>query len=613
MNRDGRSSHPPGAQGETLLVAAAAVAGAVGLALVGGAWLAVTLDGARLHGGISAWLGAVARLRSHPGDPAAAWGHFATHVPGPVLYWACTAVVTATVAGLSWALVRLWRSVGAPPRGERFGVEVDARVATRADVAPLVIRRGPVPAGRFLLGRMAPRGPLLATEDPDRHPAKGRAARLQGARGSVALIGPTRSGKTRLASRGIANWDGPVVAVSVKRDLYDATINAREVRGKVAVFDPGGVTGIPTARWSPLCDITTVSGAMRAARALSSAIPRAGAQTGDFWTKHAESLIGAYFSVVGLSRLLPDVMEGRPPFTMQRLAALAFAQAGITDTDVNELVVAGLHESRPLEVRLLADNAANKLAALQREDQKIRSSIYVTARLALEAWSEPAVAHSATDDPRPTYDAPAPSDQPEPFIDLDWLMGGGDNVANTLYLSASHTEFTRLAPVLGGLLGDLREQIHADDIAGRRLAKPLLIVIDEAGQLELDWLPAEVSTIAGLGAILVTCWQSRAQITHRYGTLADAVLAGHRTKVFFNGIDDPSTLDYVTRIAGTTTVPHRGWNADLATGRRGINETERAENLFPPNLVRQLRRGSAVLIHASVPPIQLASHLTGCT
>ena len=56
-----------------------------------------------------------------------------------------------------------------------------------------------------------------------------------------------------------------------------------------------------------------------------------------------------------------------------------------------------------------------------------------------------------------------------------------------------------------------------------------MFVIDEAGQLELGWLPTEISTIAALGAFFVTCWQSLSQMQHRYTTLADTVLSGHRT------------------------------------------------------------------------------------
>jgi hypothetical protein len=42
------------------------------------------------------------------------------------------------------------------------------------------------------------------------------------------------------------------------------------------MFDPGGATGLPTARWSPLAATTTSTGALRTGRALAQAIPRAG-------------------------------------------------------------------------------------------------------------------------------------------------------------------------------------------------------------------------------------------------------------------------------------------------------------------------------------------------
>jgi type IV secretion system protein VirD4 len=450
----------------------------------------------------------------------------------------------------------------------------------------------------------------LATEDRERYPAKGRAGRRQGDRGSVALIGPTRAGKTVLASAGIVAWDGPVVALSVKRDLYNATAAARAQRGELAVFDPGGVTKLSTARWTPLRDVTTASGALRAGRALAQAIPRTGVQGGDFWAQHGETFIGAYMSIAGLSQLLPNT-DGTPrkALTIQRLATWAYMGAGITEPLVNELVRLGLSAGQPLEVQLLARNAATKLMAFHHEDPRIRGSIYATARLAFESWSEPSVAHSASDDPRPAYNADEVLGGRPRFLDLEWLMADGTGRANTLYLAAPDTEFARLAPVLGGLLGDLREQIHHWDIEGRPLAKPLLFVIDEAGQLELAWFPAEVSTIAGLGAMFVTCWQSRAQITHRYGTLADAVLGGHRSKVIFNGTDDPSTLEYLSRVAGTEHVGRRGWSADTGGGRRTVSEHAQREDLLPAHVVRQMRRQEAVLLHGTLPPIHLKAVL----
>lgn len=601
---DRRSSQT--STGEVVGVAIGALV--LGLAGIvwGGARLAALVTGGSVSGGVGAALRAAGLLGTSPGDPAEAWGESAAGLPGPGVYWACTALVAALVAGVVGVAMWLWRRWSSPGRA-RVGVVTEARLARGVDVRPLAVTASVPPTGRMLLGRMAPRGPLLATEDRERHPLRGRRlAHLQGDRGSVALIGPTRSGKTVLAAAGIIGWDGPVVALSVKRDLFDATASARAVRGQVAVFDPGGVTGMPSARWTPLRDVRTTSGALRAGRALAAAIPRQGVTGGDFWAAHGESLTSAYMALAGLSQLVPTA-DGMPrvALTIGRLASWTFRHVGINDPTVNELIRLGLDASRPLETRLLAKDAATKLLAFDGEDPRIRASIYATARLAFDAWNEPSVAHSASDDPREFYfSAEVPESTPR-YLDLDWLMEGPDGRSNTLYLTAPATEFGRLAPVLGGLLGDLREQIHTWDVAGRRLGKPLLIVIDEAGQLELRWLPEEVSTIAGLGGMFVTGWQSKAQINHRYGTLADAVLGGHRSKVFFNGIDDLSTLEYIAKIAGTEHVAQRGWSADTWGGRRTVSEHTQREDLLPAHVVRQMRRQEAVLVHGTLPPIHL--------
>jgi len=130
----------------------------------GEAWFVALLVGGTLTGGVGDAVGAMGPLASSPGDPTAAWGDAAEGLPGPVLYWACTAVVAAVVVGLAAGIFWLWRRWSVPSR-VRLGVPAEARLARRRDVTPLVVSSTVPPMGRLLLGRLSRRGPLLATED----------------------------------------------------------------------------------------------------------------------------------------------------------------------------------------------------------------------------------------------------------------------------------------------------------------------------------------------------------------------------------------------------------------------------------------------------------------
>jgi type IV secretion system protein VirD4 len=137
---------------------------------------------------------------------------------------------------------------------------------------------------------------------------------------------------------------------------------------------------------------------------------------------------------------------------------------------------------------------------------------------------------------------------------------------------------------------------------GRPFPAPLLMLIDEAGNMPLSWLPEVSSTCAGIGIQLVTVWQSLAQIHEAYGKRADVLLTNHATKLFFPGASDDSTLGYVSKIVGDEEIERRSWSNDLSGGRRSISGQQNREPLVPYFLARLPRYGSALLIHSNLPP-----------
>lgn len=579
---------------EAAALGGAAVVVAFGGVVWVGAALAAKLSGARLRGDLVDAVRAGLELPEHLGDPRLAWSSASDRaaLPGATVYWTSTFAVFAVVLTLGWVAVRWWRATHQRSR-VRLGVETQARFSTVADLAPLIVRR-PVPTGRFVLGEV--HGRLVATEDRGGAGAGSSRRWLrrpirQGDRGSVAVIGPSRSGKTANVIAGLLDWDGPAVVVSIKRDLIDATLRARAVRGETKIFDPSGVSGISPsrlARWSPLRAAHTPRGAQKAAAALAASIPRSGVDGGaDYWVKQAEILLSGLLGAAALD-------SSR---TMADLAEWVFGKeipAENQPTEAFEILCRAKEEGSPAE-REAAGTAMLHLNAVWMLDERVRSSVYATVQTVVQAWFDPAVQLSATIE----------VDKGQRFVDLDWLAP--DDGTNTLYLVAPLDDQRRLAPVLGGLLGDLKDQAYQRDVAGSPLPKPLLMVIDEAGNMPLAWLPEVAATCAGIGVLLVTIWQSKAQLDAAYGRLADSVLTNHLTKLVFSGCSDAATLGYVSRLLGDEEVSRRTLSYDVAGGlrRRSVSESTGRESLTPFHLLRQVRPGEAVLIHGTLPPAHL--------
>src|SRR5680860_1369908 len=240
--------------------------GVIGLAFIVwgiGQLAGLTFGDGALSTGFGQMPGVLSRLPGTLSDPAAAWpAPDRTRLPGPGGFYAVAAAVLGCLAAVGLGSARLARR---GPWSSHVGRgESGARWARASDLRALVVRRAQ--PGRLTLGRLGRR--LVATEP----------------RASTIVIGPSQSGKTAgLAIPAILEAAGPVVAVSVKRDLLDHTLHARSAVGEVRIYDPTGAARLDDERvvgWDPVRSCETWAEARRLAHNLTSAQGAAGGPLG---------------------------------------------------------------------------------------------------------------------------------------------------------------------------------------------------------------------------------------------------------------------------------------------------------------------------------------------
>jgi type IV secretion system protein VirD4 len=503
---------------------------------------------------------ALAVLR-HPAEPALAWSARARALLPPTwLLYALAALVLALGASLTVAVIASLQSLrNGGPLGEGVSGHGGRRPrpsgvgwARRRDLALLRVG-GPGP-GRLVLGRHPGIRrnrvwSLLATE----------------ARASVIVLGPSQSGKTSgLAVPAILEWNGPVLATSVKTDLVRDTLPWRQHQGRAWVYDPTLSTGLPASNWSPLGRCRDWQSARQVAAWLcGSARPRAGTMADDdFWYGAAAKLLAPHL--------------------------LAAATGGRTIADVVRWIDAQDEE----EVAILlegagVEEATRAAAASWARDDRTRSSIYTTAEMVLEAFADPTVAASAC-----TCD-----------IQASRLLEGG---STSLYICAPSHEQDRLRPVFATLVHEvLTAAFDLAGRAGRPLDPPLLVVLDEAANIApLRDLDVLASTAASHGVQLLTVWQDLAQIQARYGDRHATVVNNHRAKLLLSGVSDPATLEYASRLLGEGVVGDASTTID-ASGARSTTRAGRERRLLTDAELRRIKTNEAVLVYGHLRPARL--------
>jgi type IV secretion system protein VirD4 len=506
--------------------------------------------------------GVVVRLPGRLADPAQAWPRPARgRLPGAAEVYATLGLLAAGAAAL-W--VAASRSGLAPAVALALRSRPDgARWATPGELRPLFgsgpsANSGVRPAGggRLALGRS--HGRLLYTEQ--RH--------------ALVAFGPPQSGKSAgLAVPALLEWDGPAVASSIKTDLLACTIARRRELGDAFVFDPFALSAGQSHTWSPLAGAHTWDGALEVAWRLAAAgeLDHKGVEGGDFWAIAAEQ------------RLAPLLyVAARTDAGMEAVVRWTYGQgARELDTAVSELTGSARSEAELAD----AHAAYDALRAFETQADRTRSSIEATAQGLLRAYRFERVLRSARGCE----------------ITADGLL---DQRA-TLYLIGDAKASKLLRPIFLALLSEIVDRAYERaTLAGGRLALPLLLCLDEAGNVApLPNLGEVASTAPSHNIQLVSIFHDLAQARSRYGRQAETVVNSHRARMLLPGVADLDTLRYFSSLAGEEEIR----DTTRTTGAGGSNRTtgRRRRPLIAPEQLRQLPQGWALLLYGRLPPTRL--------
>lgn len=502
-------------------------------------------------GGIRDLLSAAGRLPSHLDNPARAWPAPLRHrLPGPAGFYAALAVLTCAVVGLA-AVIR--RADGGGMFRRR---DPGARWAGSGELRALRNTRRGRSAGRLALGRHGRR--LLYAER--RH--------------ALVAFGPPQSGKSAgLAVPALLEWRGPAVASSIKTDLLSVTRERRSRLGNVFVFDPFALAGVPSHTWSPLGGARSWDGALEVAWRLASAaeLDHKGVEGGDFWAIAAEQ------------RLAPLLFAAaRSAAGIDALVRWAYGQ-GARELDEALARIAG--EAQDEGELADAHAAYDAVRAFETQADRTRSSIEATAQALLRAYRFARVARSAA----------------SCEITADRLL---DEEA-TLYLIGDAKASKLLRPIFLALLSEIVDRAYERaTLAGGRLALPLLLCLDEAGNVApLPNLSEIASTAPSHNIQLVSIFHDLAQARSRYGRQAETVINSHRARMLLPGVADLDTLRYFAGLVGETeAVEITRTSGDGGTSR---STGWRRRPLVAAETLRQLPDEQALLIYGRIPPVRV--------
>ncbi|MFD5341772.1 type IV secretory system conjugative DNA transfer family protein [Streptomyces hawaiiensis] len=397
-----------------------------------------------------------------------------------------------------------------------------------------------------LLGDLMPNGPELRSSYEDVE---------------LDLMAPRAGKSTGIAVPRVLRAQGAVLLTSNKSDVYAVTRAERERAGTVWTFDPQGIAHTPRAMWwNLLGECHTIEGSRRMAGHFVASVNDDTAKK-DFWISAAQNTLTALF--------LAAARSGTPlPELLGWLADPA------DRTPVDLLRDAGLVAM------------AEQLQGTVRGAVETRDGIYETARQTVSCLLDPEILAWVTPDPR------LPEFRPDRHV-----LG-----RDTLYLLSKDGGGSAAGVIAGLADATMRAGVVAAERMGGRLDPPLTAVLDEAANVcRISDLPDLYSHFGSRGINVVTLLQSYRQGARVWGEMGmDALWSAATVKLLGAGLDDADFVQKVSTLVGQ----HDVRTPTVSRGKEGTSRSYsyRQEAVLPPDRIRALPKGTALLLATGVKP-----------
>ncbi|MGP3634285.1 type IV secretory system conjugative DNA transfer family protein [Streptomyces sp. 24-1644] len=397
-----------------------------------------------------------------------------------------------------------------------------------------------------LLGDLEPSGPELRSSYEDVE---------------LDLMAPRAGKSTGIAIPRVLRARGAVLLTSNKSDVYAVTRAERAKTGTVWTFDPQGIAHTPREMWwDMLAECVTIEGSRRLAGHFVASVNDDASQK-DFWISAAQNTLTALFLAAA---------RGRAPVT----DLLGWLADPADRTPIDLLREAGLAAM------------AEQLQGTVRGAVETRDGIYETARQCVSCLLDPGILAWVTRDPGV-----------EQFRPEQHVLG-----RDTLYLLSKDGGGSAAGVIAGLADATMRAGVVAAERMGGRLDPPMTAVLDEAANVcRIADLPDLYSHFGSRGINVVTLLQSYRQGARVWGDAGmDALWSAATVKLLGAGLDDADFVEKISKLVGQ----HDVSTVSVSRGRDGSSRSTsyRQEQVLPPDRIRALPKGTALLLATGVRP-----------